>query len=401
MNQIIVIGGNFAGLTSALELKRRLGYSCRIILISKLSYFHFYPSIIWIPFGKRDLEDIAIPLDQITFKTHIDYINAEVTEILPDERIVKCNNKEFTYDYLIIATGPQWILNQVDGMGPESNISYIIDYQTAMKTRERLKGFIKNPGPVVIGAAQGAQCIAPAYEFLFNLEKMCRNEGIRKKVDITFITPEPYLGHLGIGDITGNNFLFEALFRIFKINYIVNSEIKIVTNETIILNTAQEIPYKFAMIMPMFEGAALIKNSIGLGTDDAFLPVTGGYQHKTYSNIFGAGTAVDLPSAFNSQVPIGIAKTGFAAITSSKIATENIIRLINGNDQLKLKHITKFLELCVLDLGNKEVFAFAIPLLKPRIFSIVFPNLIYGFGKVAIEKYFLWKYKHGYSWLPP
>lgn len=74
MNQIIVIGGNFAGLTSALELKRRLGYSCRVIMISKLPYFLFHPSLLWIPFGKRELEDIAIPVERLTSKAHLQCI---------------------------------------------------------------------------------------------------------------------------------------------------------------------------------------------------------------------------------------------------------------------------------------------------------------------------------------
>lgn len=401
MHQIVVIGGNFGGLTSALELKRRLGYSARIILISKLPYFIFHPSFIWVPFGKRELEDFALPLDVITLKAHIDFINAEVTEIQPDKQIVKCANKEFIYDYLVIASGPQWNLSQVEGMGPESNISYIIDYETSMKTRERLIEFRKNPGPAVIGAAQGLQCIGPAYEFLFNFEKMCRNEGIRKKVDITFITPEPYLGHLGIEGIIGSNYLFKKLFHFFNINYIVNSEIKKVTNETIILKTAQALPYKFAMIMPMFEGSGMITKSPGLGTDMAFIPVNEGYQHIRYPNVFSVGSVVELASIFESQVPLGIAKTGYAAIRSAKIATENIIRLINGNMQLKHKPMTKLGEVCALDLGKKEVFTLTIPMLKPRVFSFIFPNLIYGCGKAAIEKYFLWKYKHGYSRLPP
>lgn len=401
MNQIVVIGGNFAGLTSALELKRRLGTSCKVIMISKFPYFHFHPSLIWIPFGKREFEDIAVPLDKITTKAKIDYINADITEILPNDRIVRCINKDFTYDYLIIATGPRWLANQVDGMGLESNISYIFDYQTVLKTRDRLKEFINNPGPVVIGAAQGNQCMGPAYEFLFNFEKHCRNLGIRKKVDITFFTPEPYLGHLGIGGINGSQFFVKNLFRILNINYVVNAEIKNVTSEAITLNSVQSLPYKFAMIMPMFEGAEVIKNSANLGNENAFLPVNESYQHKTYPNIFGVGSAIDLSSVFNTPVPLGMARTGFAAIKSAKIAVENIERLINGKYPLKNKPTTKLPELCVLDLGDKEALTISIPILKPRIFSIALPNLITNFTKVSVEKYFLWKFRHGYSWLLP
>ena len=402
MHQIIVIGGNFAGLTSALELKRQLGYACNVIMISKLPYFIFFPSLIWIPFGKRELEDIAIPLDRITSKAQIDLICAEAIEILPEEKKVRCQNKDFTYDYLVIATGPKWNINQVDGMGSESNISYIFNIETAMKTRQRWKDFIKEPGPVVIGAAHGIQCIGPAYEFLFNFEKQCRKEGIRNKVDITFITPEPYLGHLGIEGVTGSNFLFNSLMRMLNIKNITNVAIRKVTHEAIILNTAQSLPYKFSMIMPMYEGADAIKTSAGVGDENGFLPVNEGYQHTRYTNIFGVGSTANSPSMYSTtQTPIGIAKTGFASIASAKIAVRNIIGLINGNDQLKLKPVTRLPELCVLSAGQKEVFTLTIPLLKPRIFSLALLDPLNEFGKVAVEKYFLWRFRHGYSKLPP
>lgn len=37
-----------------------------------------------------------------------------------------------------------------------------------------------------------------AYEFLFNVEKWLRENKIRKKVDLYWVTPESYLGNFGI-----------------------------------------------------------------------------------------------------------------------------------------------------------------------------------------------------------
>lgn len=400
MHHIIVIGGNFAGLTSALELKRRLGYACKVTIISKLPYFIFVPSLIWIPFEKRNLEDITIPLEPILSKAQIELIIAEATEILPEQKVVRCPNKEFAYDYLIIATGPNWLVDQIDGMGLQSNISYIINYETAIKTRERWKEFIKNPGPVVIGTTQDAQFLWSAYEFVFNFEKQCRNAGIRDHLDITFITPEPYVGHLGIGGVIGGNFWLKKLLNTAKINYFVNTKVKRVTAETITLNIGS-FPYKFCMLMPMFKGSQVVKNSIGLGNIDSLLMVRDTYQHKTYPNIFGIGSAIDYSATFKTIIPIGIAKTGYAAHVSAKTAVENIIRLIKGMNLLIRKSPTRLPELFILDAGDKELLALTLPLLKPRSFSLAFPNLINDFGKIAAEKYLMWQKRHGYSWLPP
>ena len=400
MAQIIVVGGNFAGLTSALELKRKLGNTCEVKLISKLPYFLFIPSLIWIPFGKKELKDITVPLEPITTKAQIEFICSEATQILPEEKIVRCTDKDFRYDYLIIATGPEWIFDQVDGLGLGSNISYIVTPETAMETRKRWYKFIQNPGPVVIGAAQGAQCVGPAYEFLFNFEKRCRDVGIRNKVNITFITPEPFLGHLGIGGMTGSEFILKKLLPAFKINYITNSEIKTVTNDDIILKNGHSLSYKFSMIMPIYKGAKVIRNSPELGNNDAFLPVNTGYQHKIYPNIFGVGVAADYPVRFKTPVPIGIPKTGYAADESAKTAAENIVRLVKGNHQLKLKPMGEIPDLCIIDAGDKEMLGIADNLLKPRKFSIVLPNPVYNVAKIMFEKFYLWKVKHGLSWLP-
>ncbi|AFM40651.1 NADH dehydrogenase, FAD-containing subunit [Desulfosporosinus acidiphilus SJ4] len=400
MAKIIVIGGNFAGLTSALELRRKLGHGHKIIMFSKSPDFLFVPSLIWVPFGKRQVKDITVPLEPLVSKAGVQFICHEITEILAKDRVVRCRDKDFEYDYLIIATGPEWIFDQITGLSLNSNVSFIVTPETALETRKRWLKFIKDPGSVVIGVTQGSQCTGPAYEFLFNFEKRCRDLGIRKKVDITFFTPEPFLGHLGIGGITGSNFILKKLLPMFRIKYITNAEIHEVSGENIVLKSGQRIPYKFSMIMPMFRGANVVSDSIDLGTKDAFIPVNNTYQHKQYPNIFGVGIAADLPIKFRTPVPIGVPKTGYAADESAKTATENIVRLINGKTKLETKPMSKIPELCIMDAGDKEMLSITDSLLKPRKFSIVLPNPFYDISKLMFEKYYLWKVRHGYSWLP-
>ena len=59
MTTTVVIGGNFAGMTAALELKRKDPKHQNVILIDKSPLFLFIPSLIWVPFGRRDIKDIS------------------------------------------------------------------------------------------------------------------------------------------------------------------------------------------------------------------------------------------------------------------------------------------------------------------------------------------------------
>ena len=400
MVHIVVLGGNFAGLTSALQLKRGLGNTCKVTIISKSPFFLYIPSLIWIPFGKRNLNDITVPLEPITKKAQVEFTCAEVTQILPQEKTVKCNGMEIKYNYLIIATGPEWIFNQVKGMGLESNISYVVTPEYAMKARSRWIEFIKKPGPVIIGSVPGAQFTPHAYELLFNLEKRCRELGIRDKVDITYITPEPFLGHFGVDGVAGSKFLMKKLLRMLNIKYHINAEIKKATPESIYLANGYNLPYKFSIFMPNFKGSNFIGNSENLGTKDDFLPVNDGFQHQTFPTIFGVGAVANLPVTSETPIPVGMPRTGYAANVSAKTAVQNIINLIRGNGQFKYTPIVKLPELQLMDIGEKELLAFMVHILKPRRFCVLLPDLAFNPSKLMVEKYFLWKMKHGYSWLP-
>ena len=79
---------------------------------------------------------------------------------------------------------------------------------------------------------------------------------------------------------------------------------------------------------------------------------------------------------------------------------KNILRLIEGKTKLVDKEWGRIPALCVMDAGHKEVYLLANHLFRPRQIAIMLPNVFNDWGKVMLEKYFLWKNKHGYAWLP-
>jgi NADPH-dependent 2,4-dienoyl-CoA reductase/sulfur reductase-like enzyme len=103
--RVLVIGGNFGGLTAALELKHELGEDVDVTVVSASDRFLFNPSLIWLPFGKRNAADITFALEP-TFDAHrIEFVHAEATAIDPAARTVTTTSQSYGYDYLVIATG--------------------------------------------------------------------------------------------------------------------------------------------------------------------------------------------------------------------------------------------------------------------------------------------------------
>ena len=401
MAKVIVVGGSFAGLTAALELKRKLKDDVDVTLISKSDSFVFIPSLIWVPFGWRKPEDISLKLKPMLDKKDINFINEPVIKIHPDKNAVETTRGRYEYDFLVVATGPELKFSEVEGLGPH-NGGYTVSICTldhSLHAGEKWKEFLKNPGPVVIGATQKASCFGAAYEFVFNLEYAARKANIRDKIEITFVTPEPFLGNFGLGGVGNSQKMTEKFFKKLKINAITNIAIEKITDTEIQLSNGKTLPYKYAMIIPPFVGVEAVRKS-ALGNESGFIPVDDTYKHIHYDNIYSAGVAVDVKYPEPTPVPIGVPKTGYMSEVMAKIAVENIANKILGKNQVKKLAFKDIAPLCVLDAGNMGVLFIASHNFAPRKYHLLFPGPWSHWMKVWFEKYYMWKMKNGFSGLP-
>ena len=76
---IIVIGGSFAGLTAAFELKRLLKHTVDVTVIARQDQFVFIPSFIWIVPGWRRPDQLTFDLKPALESKNIRFINADPT----------------------------------------------------------------------------------------------------------------------------------------------------------------------------------------------------------------------------------------------------------------------------------------------------------------------------------
>ena len=177
--RIVVIGGNFAGFTAAIQIKRKLKNEAEVVVIDRNPDLLYIPSLIWVPIKRREVKEISIPRRPVLEKRGIKFWQTIADRIDPIEQVVYTRSGELHYDQLVIATGPKVQYNIAPGV--KEYAYYIGTPDGAMRTREKLEEFKNNPGPIVIGATQQAGCMGAAYEFLFNIEKWLREQKYPQK----------------------------------------------------------------------------------------------------------------------------------------------------------------------------------------------------------------------------
>lgn len=403
MKSIVVLGSNFAGVTAAISAKRKLGNDAEVTVISPTSNFLYVPSLIWVPFGIRKVKDITFPVEPMLNKKGVKFLHDKGVKVLPDSNVVVTEkNGDIHYDYLVVATGASLNFDILPNLNPKDNmIQCIVTPELAEKSANAFEEIVKNPGPVVVAATQGASCMGAAYEYLFNLDKYLRKRGVRDKVDITWVTPEPFLGHFGIGGIVGGQTMLEIFMKLYGIKWYTDATIKKIEKDNIILGDETKLPYKMSMMIPPFLGADVMKNSPELVDEKGFVVTNEGYQHIKYKNVYAAGLAVEVIAPFKkSAAPFGVPKTGFPSDVMGKIVAENIKNDIRGNGKFKTMPFGKIPGICIMDAGKKEVWILTNHLFKPRQFELMIPNVFYNIGKLILEKYMLWKNRKGLVQLP-
>lgn len=395
MATLLILGSGIAGQTAALHARRKLKSIHDIVVVSPNSKWNWIPSNIWVGAGYMKPEQVIFPLAPVYKKTGIIFHQAKAVSIHPEgdsQSDVPFVTIEYTskdrfaqkekikYDYLINATGPKLNFEATKGLGPEKNSLSVCTYLHASETFKHLKEKIERMKKgehqtFVIGTGHGnSTCQGAAFEYLFNLEFVLRENKVRDKAKIIWISNEPELGDFGMGGmfikrggyITHSRIFTESLFTERGIEWITQAHVKDVTQSEIIYENLdgeeKSIKKDFAMLLPPFSGVemkAYDKNNIDI-TSELFAPNgfmlvdadytkkpyeewkpsdwPSTYQSPKYKNIFTVGIAFAPPHSISKPMinPNGIPifptapRTGMPSGVIARQVAYNIVDMING-----------------------------------------------------------------------
>lgn len=403
MAHTVIIGAGIGGLPAAYDIKSEMGSEHHLTVVSKTAYFSFVPSNPWVGVGWRKRKKVSFKLKKYLKKRQIGFVHSGVTEIKPDENLLLLDNGEtLNYDYLVIATGAKLAFDEIEGLGPKHHTHSICTLPHAEEAFKEWKKFVENPGHIVVGAVQGASCFGPAYEFAMIMDTDLRRRKIRDKVPMTFVTSEPYVGHMGLGGVGDSKSMMESEMRKRHISVITNARVKRVESGKMLVEKIdstgkaveeKEIAFDYSMMLPAFKGVDCV-NAVGeeLVNPRGFVKVDQYQRNPKWNNIYGLGVCIAIPPVEETPVPTGTPKTGYMIESMVTAIAHNIVHDIKNEEPEAVATWDAF---CLADMGDTGAAFIAVPQIPPRNMTWYKTGRWVHWAKIFFEKYFIRNMKKG------
>jgi sulfide:quinone oxidoreductase len=402
MAHIVILGAGIGGMSMAYEMRDEARAEDKITVVSNHPFFQFTPSNPWVAVNWRSRGDITLDVAPLLERKGISFVGKGCTRVHPDKNQLELEGgSTLDYDFLIIATGPKLAFDEVEGLGPNGHTNSVCHVDHAVEAGKDWDGFVKDPGPIVVGAVQGASCYGPAYEFAFIMDTDLKRRKIRDRVPMTFVTAEPYIGHLGLGGVGDSKGLMESAMRDRHVKWICNAKVtKVEAGKMFVaehdengqVKKEHELPFKYSMMLPAFKGIDAVFGIEGLTNPRGFILIDAYQRNPKYQNVYGIGVCVAIPPVEATPVPTGAPKTGYMIETMVRATAHNIRAVLDGKEP---DQKATWNAICLADFGDTGAAFVALPQIPPRNVNWFKEGKWVHLAKIAFEKYFLRKMKKG------
>ncbi len=418
MSKIVILGAGISGHTVARYLNKWIAGQHEIIVVSPNSKWNWIPSNIWVGVGQMTEEDVTFDLEQVYTKIGVDFRQARALTINPEgsaESATPFVTVEYThparagqqeniaYDFLVNATGPKLNFGATPGLGPDHGhtvsvctVSHALEANLKLQQTIDLMRAGKNC-TIVIGTGHGmCTCQGAAFEYIYNVDHVLGEAGVRDKARIVWLSNEYELGDFGMGGVhikrggyvTNGKVFAESLMVERGIEWITRAHVTRVEAGKIhfekLDGTFHELEFDFSMLIPPFAGVGL-KAYDKTGEDitgklfapNGFMKVDANYSQRPYlewsakdwpqtyqtpgyRNIFAIGIAfapphlISKPMVSANGTPINPAppRTGMPSAAMGKAVAMSICDMLKGAE--KPTHTASMAEMgaaCVASTG--------------------------------------------------
>jgi len=323
MQRIVVLGAGTGGTLVANRLRRAFGPDKADIVVVDQDDRHVYqPGLLFVPFGLANSEDIVRPRGRQLHRG-IEYMVDPVDHVeLEARRVHLAGGRQLSYDVLVVATGATLAPEETEGLTSEGwmeNMFTFYDLEGAQALAQRLEWF--DSGRLVVNVVEmPIKCPVAPLEFCFLADWFFHQQGVRDRVELTFVTPLDGAFTKPVASRRLGGMLEErgiALVTEFNTGEADGAAGKLVSYDE------REVSFDLAVVVPVHNGAAYVTRSPGLGDALGFIPTD---EHTLQAiaspHVFVIGDAAAVPTS----------KAGSVTHFEGEVVTENVLRVLAGRE---------------------------------------------------------------------
>ena len=320
---VVILGGGFGGLATANEIRNSLSSSqVKISVIDKKDWFMVGFAKLWIINGTRTFENSIGHLNQLE-KKEINFMQDEILSIDLQNKNVKTNQKNISYDFLVISLGAVLAPQKIPGL--TENGFNLYDHDQLSEIHNKLENI--DSGKIAISImGMPYKCPPAPFEASLLIDSMLRKRGVRDSVQIDFYSPAPITLPAAGPDVSKE---ILELVNSEKITFHNSSKIKSVESKKLIFENG-EAEFDLLLAVPPHIAPKVIYDS-GLAKESGFIPID--RDCKTpFENVFAVGDVTSLVVTENMAVP----KAGVFAEGEGVTVAKNIISKLQSKDASEL-----------------------------------------------------------------
>ncbi len=316
--KIVILGGGTGGLVVANKLSNSLSKDNEIVLVDKEKNHLFNPSLLWVMVGWRNQQQIQKPLSLLQ-KKGIRFVNAEVSKIDFENKIVVTSEGELDFDYLVISLGASIFPDRSKGFQKAAYNLY--DLSGAVRIKEAIENFEKGKIVILI-ASKPYKCPAAPYEAALLLSAYFKKE--KRDVEIEVATPETL--PMGVaGKEVGN--MVVSLLQSGGIRFVPQYQSDRIdpSKREIHFQDGEKVSYDLLIGIPPHGLPTVLSGSPILG-ESGWVKVNPRTLKTDLENVYALGdvTAIPLP------VGLPLPKAGVFAHFQADVVAHNVTESIKG-----------------------------------------------------------------------
>ena len=348
MKRILVLGGGFAGVQTAIELQKSKKFI--VTLVSDRDFLYIYPISIWVPVRQTKFEDVKVSLEKIRQEYPFELVIDKVKEIHANDHTVVCENQNLKYDYLVVAFGA----NKMKHKGIENTLSICGKPEVSLDIRDGIDHLIeKGSGKIAIGFGgnpkdKSAVRGGPAFELMFNIHNLLKKKKIRENYELTFFAPMDEPGaRMGKSSLVMLNKMFDQ----YHIKKRFGKKIVEFLPSAVVFEDESKLEADLILFIPASAGHSVLQNSDLPLSDAGFIKIDDYCQVDGFIDVFAVGDIAAI------EGPEWIAKQGHIAELMGRNTANNIVaaETHSGNKKGYKEDLNI---LCVMDTGNGAAFVF-------------------------------------------